>query len=295
MKIDVKIDGMDALKASLRGLSQKKIKVAAVAALNDAAFAASKAGRAEIAKVFDRPTPMIQRSVVYFKAGVAGRKVRVPAAFDINGSGLMRTLESDRLEAVVDLSGEGNKQGVSPDQVLAAQIYGGQRRHKRHEVALQRAGILPAGKYIIPGEAAKLDSYGNMSSGQINQIIAFFGGFAEGGRRTRQNMTAATKAKRAKGTRNSYGFEYFAVDDNTFRTWSRGEGKAAGRKRMQPGIYMRIHTGFGSAIKPVMIFVNRASYKPRFDFYRVTQSVALREFSRAFPMYLEKLLKERGL
>lgn len=64
---------------------------------------------------------------------------------------------------------------------------------------------------------------------------------------------------------------------------------------MQPGIYQRIFLGQGTAIKPVMIFVKSPAYKQRLDFYRIAGDAALAEFKRAFPMYLEKLLKERGL
>lgn len=293
MKIKVDTRGLDTLKAQLRGLQEKKIKTAQVSALNEAAFSAAKAARGEIAKVFDRPTPLIQRSVVYFKAGLAGRKVRVPGAFNIDGSGLMTALQADRLEAVVDLSGEINKQGVSPDQVLNAQIRGGQRRHKRHEVALQRIGILPSGMYIVTGQAANVDQYGNMSSGQINQILSYFSAFAEQGYRA--NMTAAARAKRAKGTKRACGFEYFVVRPGDKRTWSRGEGKAVGSHRMQPGIYQRVFSGFGTAIRPVMIFVSRANYRARLDFYGVAERTAVKAFNNAYPRYLAQMLKERGL
>ena len=281
MRINVAINGLDAQVARLRGLAEKKITVAAVAALNDAAYAGSQAGRREIASVFDRPTPFIARSPVYFKAGQAGMSVRVPGAFDIRGRGLMQTLSADRLEAVVDLSGEGNKQGVSPQMVLAAQIAGGGRRHKRHEVALQRAGILPAGMDIVPGNAAQIDKFGNMSSGQIVQIIAWFKGFGEQGYRA--NTT--DKGKKAKGRDNkrtgARGFQYFALQQK--------HGK------LLPGIYKRIETGFGSAVKPVMIFVSTPQYRRRFDFYGVTRRAAEAQFTQSFHRYLRQMLDERGL
>ena len=281
MKISVNIKGLDATQAMLRGLSEKKIRVAAVAALNDAAFAGAQAGRRQIASVFDRPTPFISRSPVYFKAGLAGRKVRVPGAFDIRGAGLLNTLASDRLEASVDLSGEGNKQGVEPQMVLAAQIKGGARRHKRHEVALQRAGVLPVGMAIVPGDAAKIDQYGNMSSGQIVQIIAWFNGFGEQG----YKANTTDKGRAAKGRDNkrtgARGFQYFALQQK--------------RGKLLPGVYQRIQTAFGSAVKPVMIFVRPPQYTARFDFYGVTKRAAEQTFAESFPRYLNQMLQERGL
>ena len=44
--------------------------------------------------------------------------------------------------------------GVDPQKILDAQTWGGRRRDKRSEVALKRAGILPAGyQTAIPDEA----------------------------------------------------------------------------------------------------------------------------------------------
>jgi hypothetical protein len=281
MQIRVDTSGLDVIAARLRGLSDKKIRVAMVAALNDAAYAGQQAGKREIASVFDRPTPFISRSPVYFKAGLAGRSVRVPGAFDISGKGLSVQLSSDRIEAVVDLSGEGNKQGVSPDQVLYAQIHGGARRHKRHEVALQRVGILPAGMGIVPGDAAKLDQFGNMSSGQIVQIIAWFSGFGEQG--YKENMTDKTRTAKGRDNKRTgiRGFQYFALQQK--------------RGKLLPGVYQRIDTGFGSAVKPVMIFVRMPQYKRRFDFYGVTRKAAEAKFAQSFPRYLSQMLKELGL
>lgn len=281
MRITVDVKGIDAQAARLRGLAEKKIKLAAVAALNDAAFAGAQAGRREIASVFDRPTPFISRSPVYFKAGLSGGKVRVPGAFDIRGAGLLQTLQSDRMEAVVDLSGEGNKQGINPQMVLAAQIKGGGRRHKRHELALQSAGILPSGMAIVPGDAAKIDQYGNMSAGQIVQIISWFRGFGEQG----YKANTTDKGRAAKGRDNkrtgARGFQYFALQQK--------------RGKLLPGVYQRIQTAFGSAVKPVMIFVRQPQYRAKFDFYGVTTRAAEEEFSKAFPRYLKQMLEERGL
>ena len=280
MKIDVKINGLDALKAKLRGLSDGKIKVAAVAALNDAAYAGAQAVKVEINRVFDRPTPFIQKSAVYFKAGLAGKRVRVPGAFDIRGVGLSNPLKADRLEAVIDLSGEGNKQGVTPSMVLAAQISGGLRKHKRHEIALQRAGILPPGMAIVPGPGAAKDQYGNISAGQIVQIMSWFKSFGEQGYKA--NSTAKTRARLAKDKRNgTKGFEYFALQKK--------QGK------LSPGIYQRFTFASGSAIKPIMYFVRMPAYKRRLDFYGIANKVAVDTFNKAYPMYLDKLLRERGL
>lgn len=263
MKVSVEVNGLDAVKARLRGLSESKIKVAAAAALNDAAWLTVQEEKKQIERVFDRPTPWIRGGVRYVKA------------------------KKDRLEAVVDLDFWGNKQGVTVEQVLKAEVYGGQRRHKRHEVALQRAGVLPAGWYIVPGEAADMDAYGNMKAGQIVQIITWFRASGEVGYKA--NMTQATKEKLWKIKKSAYGLAYFYVAPGARRPRSQR------KQNLHPGVYKRINTAFGTAIRPVMIFVQHSNYKPRFDFYGVAEKFAQKEFNRAFPMYLNKLLDERGL
>lgn len=271
--VRAKIDGLDAVQARLRGLADGKIKVAARAALNDAAFLGKKATEKRIAEAFDRVTPWIAKSVRYVKA------------------------KGEKLESSIDFEAWGNKTGVTAAKVLSAEIYGGQRRHKRHEVALQRMGILPAGMFIVPGEAAQMDGYGNMSSGQIRQILSWFNaaGMTSG---PNQNMTDRKRASLRKGSmrqgRVTNGFEYFVVQPGKRREFQRANG-GKGTHKMQPGIYQRIFLGQGTAIKPVMIFVKSPAYKQRLDFYRIAGDAALAEFKRAFPMYLEKLLKERGL
>lgn len=125
-----------------------------------------------------------------------------------------------------------------------------------------------------------------MSSGQIVQIIAWFRGFGEQGYKA--NMTDKTKDKLRKGKKNSYGFEYFYIAPGQ-------KGPRGRNQNLLPGVYKRVFTGFGSAIRPVMIFVSKANYKKRFDFYGNAEKVARKEFDRAFSFYLKQLLDERGL
>lgn len=272
MKIDFKVSGLKEAQARLRGLGDNKIKAATVAALNDGARAGYDAARAEMQRVFDRPTPWALGGARYVKA------------------------TKQKIESSIDFDKWGNKQGVTVEKVLTAQIEGGQRKAKRHEVALRSLLAMPRDMLAVPGAGAEIDRYGNMSSGQIRQIQAFFGA-AELFAGVTANSTAKTRAKLAKDNKRTgaRGFEYFVVADGTFRTWSRGDGKAQGRRRMQPGIYKRTFTGFGSAIIPVIIFVKRANYQRRFDFYGVGTSAAQKQIDISFDKYLDQMLRERGL
>lgn len=270
MKISVKIDGLDALQAKLRGLADGKIKAAAVSALNVAARVGAEETKKAMAQTFDRPTPWVVGGVRYVKA------------------------RKDKLEASIDFDQWGNKTNVTVGKVLQAEIFGGQRKHKRHEIALQRAGILPPGMFITPGPAAIKDQYGNMAASQIVQIVSWFQGF-ETHKGTRQNMVDKTKMKimagrKIKGVKQR-GFELFVLSEKV--------GK------LPPGIYIRkdynseegkrvAHLSHGGA-RAVMFFVKSANYKRRLDFYGIAEKAAIAKFNEAFPAYLDQLLKERGL
>ncbi len=252
IKVNVDSSGMLRLRAELDGKA-KQVRFAAMRALNEAAFKASKDTAKEMARIFDRPTPWVLGSVRYRKATRA------------------------KLEAQVDFDFWGNKQGVTVSHVLNAEIHGGARKAKRHEIALQRAGILPPGMGIVPGDAAAMDSYGNMSSGQIVQIMAWFKAFGEQGYKA--NMTDKTRGRLGRDNKRTgrKGFSYFAL--------KKRHGK------LLPGVYQRFDFGFGSAIKPVMIFVRMPQYKRRLDFYGLAERSARAEFNAKFPVLLEEAMR----
>lgn len=279
LKIDIR--GLDATRAMLRGLADKKIKKAMVSALNAAAYAGATAAKSEMDRAFDRPTPWVKGAVQYIKAGLAGSSVRNPGVFDQFGKPAFEKIGGDRMTAVIDLDRWGNKQQVSVSDVLRAEIEGGGRRHKRHEVALQRVGILPAGMFIVPGGAAQLDAYGNMNRGQINQIISWFRAFGEQGYRA--NMTDKTRGRLGKGNKRTgaRGFSYVLLRNKY--------GK------LPAGIYQRVVTGFGSALRPVMVFVKAPRYQKKYDFYGVAKKAALLQLRKSFDEYLGQMLRERSL
>lgn len=91
-----------------------------------------------------------------------------------------------------------------------------------------------------------MDRYGNISRGQIQQMLAGLGA----SRDPYQNSTPRSRK------RNTQPSQYFAVS-------------APGR--LKPGIYQR--TGRGS-IKPIVMFVKQPMYRPRLRFYEVAEQTA---------------------
>ena len=236
------------------GDMSKQVTFATVVALNRAAYVGAEATKDEMRKVFSSPTNWVIGGVRYVKA------------------------RKDRLYSQVDFDFWGNKQQVTVEQVMKAEVYGGQRSAKRFESALRYAGVLPAGQYVVPGEAAKLDTNGNMQAGQIVQILAWFQSFQEQGYKA--NMTDKTKRRLGKDNKRTgaKGFQYVLI-------------RRDNRSGLHPGIYQKITFALGSSLKPVMIFVASADYRQRLDFYGIAAKAAGQEFGRAFPIALDEAIR----
>ena len=149
----------------------------------------------------------------------------------------------------------------SPAVVLEPQVEGGPRGTKGLELALRQLGVLPAGWLVVPSKSLPLDAYGNISRGIVQQVLAQLRRlqFDAGPRDFRGLRKAARKA----------GAKFIVF---------RPGGK------VEPGVYAA--DTVGRNVTPVFIFVRRADYRKRLDFYGTAERVArakLPEFlGRAF-------------
>jgi hypothetical protein len=219
---------------------QKQVQFATRVALTRTAKKAEPALQREMRDVFRNPTPYTLSSVY------------------------VQPATKSRLEATVKLKDDATK-ATPAAKFLAPQIDGGQRGQKRFERALQAAGVMPTGYRAVPGSGARLDAFGNISRGQIVQILAWFRAFPEMGYKA--NMTDAGRARLARGTRKRQGLAYFVGHPGD---------------RLPLGVYHRTGFGFGSAIKPVLLFVRSAMYQQRFDFAYVVKRTVDTEFAGEF-------------
>jgi hypothetical protein len=242
LKIDVR-HNLAAVKAQFDTLRKDQVPYATALALTRTAQAVKVGEVAEMARVFDRPTPYTLNSLY------------------------MKPATKRQLEARVWLK-EDTFKGTPATKYLLPQIEGGGRRMKRFELALQRVGAMPADYQAVPGERMPMDAYGNMERGEIVRILSYLKAFGEQGYRA--NITDKRRTRLAKGTKTAYGYAYFVVLPGS---------KA---KHLHPGIWKRVHTGFGSAILPMIMFVRKARYGKRFNFYQVAERVIAREFPRQF-------------
>lgn len=232
MRISVQIEGLKELQASLRGFSDRRMAASVATALTRTAVEVRDGVRAKLPSIFDRPTPYTLDSLY------------------------VRPARPDRLEAETYFKDDSatSKQGIAATKYLLPEVQGGPRRLKRFERALQLAGHLPAGMFVVPGADAQLDAYGNMSTGQIIQILS----------QLRITLTAgharnmSFDARKQINAQRKAGGRYFVIKPGT--------------KGAKPGIYRREF--IGNNITPIARFVRAPSYSARFDFDGIAAGIA---------------------
>lgn len=165
--------------------------------------------------------------------------------------------------------------GTPPAKYLLAQVEGGTRRPKRVEQRMRYAGILPAGMFAVPGKGAQLDVYGNLPGSQINKVLSQLGARFD----PLQNETDVSRQRRRRreAKKQQRRGDYFAVKQR--------------RGRMLPGVYQRVTTGFGSTVRSILIFVNKVTYRPRYDIFGLAQRLYARQFPFHFNRELAKAVQ----
>jgi hypothetical protein len=203
-------------------------------ALNKTAAEAKTMVQAEMQSVFDRPTPWVLNS--------------------------LRIKYAKKSHLVAELAFKDKNSVESSRSMVEPHVDGGGRRFKAMETRLfmSKRKYLPKGWHAVPGAAASLDANGNMSRGQISQLLNVLGTYEEAGYNKANDKT---RKRLAAGNmkRNQYGYEYFVNPVG---------GK---RRHLQPGVSKRFRTPFGSSLKPILIFVRTARYQKRLDFFGLVE------------------------
>lgn len=242
--------GLDAFIASLQA-RPRDIGVWTMVALNDTAKDVMAAEVASMSEVFDRPT-----------------------RFTLNALYIQRASSNDLSAQVRFKEGFGS---IPAWRYLGPQVEGGTRAKKSHERALERAGLLKASEFCVPGQGLTLDANGNMKPSDLVKMLADLGaGFSNSTAKTRK-----TKKGRARG-------RYMVLRPDAANTRYL-------KRDVQPGVYWRkpISSGAASAaarvgasvrggIVPVLIFVNTPHYAKRLPYYQTARDVVARNFAMRF-------------
>jgi hypothetical protein len=216
--LTVKFEGVGEIKRTLGDMAAKQVPFAIAQALTKTAREIATQKQNAIRSTFDRP------------------REQTVKAIQTKGA------TKQNLTAIVSIRDD---KALPASEYLAANIKGGGRSLKRSEIMLRAAGILPSGMFTVPGAGAKLDAYGNMSRGQINQILSYFRTFGKTTlNTTRMNMSDAKRNKMAARR------AYFIVPIKDRKI------------KLYPGIWQQI----GKEIKPILMFVNAPKYNSIFEF-----------------------------
>lgn len=224
MRLRVDGKGIESALSDLQMLSGDLPQRALADVLNHTAYQARQALHAEMARVFDNPTPWTLKSVKVFEAKPGPEPVAALWIDDYRTS-----------------------KDVAPDRWLKAEVFGGAREDKGLERLLRAKGILPAGRFIVPGAGARLDRYGNMSMGQIAQLKS---GLMIADRSGYTGNASRSKRSAAKG------------NAQAFFVMRRGKTPIGIAERR------------GEQVRVVLAFVRTPTYASRLDFHGVIRRVA---------------------
>lgn len=237
MKLNFKSD-FETMFAGLEAKVKTRLPIAVAIAMTKTAQDVKLAEIDEMTAVFDRPTPYTLNSPFLSPATPAKLEAEVWLKDDFLGGGSHPATE-----------------------YLIPEIEGGVRVEKRSEYILRQAGILPEGMNAVPGPAATMDAYGNMSRGQVQQILSWLRLSETVSGRTANRPLGPLDKRQAR--RQAKQTPYFVASKDSVHG-----------RHLHPGIWARTSTG----IHLVIAFVPRTQYHGVLDFARVADETTDRVF-----------------
>lgn len=257
------------------GLTGERAARIYASALNDTGFRGRDVMKGGFREGFDRVTPYIERSPKVFKATPTNLSVVIAPTQDTRNR-----------------PGTGGKIGMDAQKVLQAQEFGGRRADKKSEVALRRAGILPAGfqtaipKQPYPGSD---DGRGNILGKFMQQLLSYLQAYSE------QGFKANMSKKRKDKLRNQQGIGNIATK-KVYKTtlgvrYFVSLGKLRGH-HLPPGIWATSGT-HDVRVQPVLLFVRSPIYQPGVSMEVIAAKAGLNDYLEA--RMLRGISKAAGL
>lgn len=254
--LTIKIDGLERALNELESQRKNALFSAAIALSKTAKDVQARTYQ-EFTRVFDRPTPMTMKSL------------------------WVKTAKPNDLSAMVYMKDKplGGKNPLSMAEMLGHHFYGGTRTRKALEGLLTRYNFMLPGEFLVQGSGARLDAYGNISRGQIQQIIsqlkikrAGFDNTPTASARSRRNVRRAgiifwsygPDAKRTPLVDKQTGIEYGY--------------KGGSASHLAKGAWVRV----GRTIAPLLLVVKSVSYKRRINWEALARPVIQDNFWRHF-------------
>jgi hypothetical protein len=240
------------LMERMSDLEKKQFPFATMLAINDSLFDARDAWRNNIATVFDDPTNLTLKAVLYTKA------------------------TKETLQGELFLRNEASG-GTPPSRYLLPSIDARAREEKPFEFLLRAAGAIGSNEFIVPARGFPLDAHGNVTGGVLEAILSDL----QGHRDERARSTPESRRRRERKRNINKRQVYFIARP--------GERKGGALQHLPRGIYERTRTGFGSSVRMVLAIVEGApGYRQRFDAY----GIANRAFAASFPVRFKERLRQ---
>lgn len=258
MKLVVELKGLNTVLGMLDGHA-RQVPYATRQALYATASTVRDETYQEMRSAFDRPTPMTMKSLFISKSK---KEAAASATVYLKDRGMGGNYAGE-----VDVRSGMPEQG-SMAQIIGHQWSGGARVHKRMEQAFAAHGLIKGNELLAPGPDAKLDQYGNMSRGQVQQIYTAL-------RLHFDPYNNATQSKR-----------------------SQRNAKAAGRMFWSTGMRPRFKVrrglwgvdGRGSP-RLILVVISKATYQRRIDMPAIAQRVINRDWQTNFDTALAKAIE----
>lgn len=147
MKIDVRIEGMQAVRANLEGMA-KQVRFAAAKTLTQTAYDINADIKEELKRnIQGGPTAFTLRA---FKVGMA---------------------KPQTLASTVSLRDDAEAGGPPYTKALRHLFVGGGRQWKRLEGWLRAKGLIPTGMMAAPGPKISLDNRGNIKRSSLDEML----------------------------------------------------------------------------------------------------------------------------
>lgn len=245
--VKIAVDADNLLNRQFSEIERKNLPFAVMQACNAVAYEIRETWARTASRVFDRPTQLTIKAAQYEKA------------------------TKQKPYAVIKLRDEALK-GTPPAKYLLPQVEGGTRRLKGMERLLQSKGAMPQGMFAVAGKGAHLDAHGNVSAGQVRQIISQLQAGLEAGYMSNESATSRARRLKRQAKRGERGGNYFTLKTR--------------RGRLLPGVYERLNTGFGSAVRSVFVFVRSVRYRQRYDIFGLAQ----RQWNKLMPFHFNREL-----
>lgn len=263
--LHVEIKGLTKALADVSGLG-KQVRFASAVALTRTAKQVEAKTYDVMRGVFDRPTPFTMRS--------------------------LRTKHATKTDLVAEVFVKDKeiRSGYSSATILQQHFSGGSRQVKQMEHVLRSKGYMNSGEYLVTASGARLDKYGNISKGQLVQILSQIGVVRAGfdssptkSKRSKRNVAKAgqifwSSGKGSPGTRAHSGrlkFDYSSGD------------YTGHRQNLPKGAWVRA----GRSVKCLLLVVKSVRYRRTINLQTVASQVVSKNFKGNFDKALAEALR----